>query len=130
MYFLHLEAILRTRKYKDEALQALDNYLAFLTPGKRDRITADDIYHRLHIRIETAVVLLEECCNVGLLEKRYALECPKCTHLFKIVSEHEIYNELSTEHFCEECGTDAFFITMNSVMILYKLNERPIIKKK
>lgn len=126
MYYQQLKIIWRSKKFEDSTIAKLDEMFFFLAHSHRDRIQASWVSTRVGIKYDAAVALLNDCVDVGILVKRYAIDCPICYDNLKIVDNLDQLNQIFEEGlYCEEChgeeNENPLKIRLENVSVIYKL---------
>lgn len=71
----------------------------------------------------TSQKILLNLCNNNVLIKIYAIKCPKCGYMIKLVDD---INSLDESVFCVNCEEDVT-ITSDDIIIIYKLSQFPFV---
>lgn len=113
------------KMFSDELIEEFDTWLATLPKSHRDKITASKVSIKFGLDFNLSVALLEECCVIGLLEKRFAITCPHCELILKVTDEINLYDDLSNIDYCYNCENINFSFSDENILILYSLNRKP-----
>ncbi|MDR7856348.1 hypothetical protein [Tissierella sp.] len=111
--------------FSTELIEELDVWFASLPRNHKDKITASKISIKFDIDFNISIILLEECCGVGILKKNYAITCPICEHVLKISSDDKLYEDISNIAFCYNCDESKLGFTSDNILILYSLIKNP-----
>lgn len=124
MFYPELSSI-ENYKMFSAVIDELDTWLATLPSSEQDKITTSRFSIKFNIDYELAEMLLEKCCELGILVKQFALTCPECEHVLKISSEDKLYEDLVSITDCYACDASDIVIDPNSIYVLYKLIRKP-----
>lgn len=107
-------------------INELDTWFAFLTRTEKNLITASKLSIKLGIDYTIASALLNKCCEIGLLEKYYAIKCPLsgCETTIASIKENELYEKLEEINYCYACD-NYIQPTLDDIFIIYKLIKNP-----
>lgn len=128
MYFPKLESLSGKIISNRLIINAVDEWLAYLPRAYSDRITPDMLEVDTGVAIEIVEQIFEEIVDLGILKRRYMIECDCGQNIefydnyHNVVNDLISYNHLKTE--CDYCGEHKPISTDN-VYILYQLSEVP-----
>lgn len=108
-----------------ELIEELDTWLATLPKSHKDKITASKVSIKFDLDFNISVALLDECCAIGLLKKKFAIICPNCELVLKVTDENNIYDDLSNIDYCYNCEETSLGFTYENILILYSLVKKP-----
>ncbi len=108
------------KKYDKKIIEKYDSWLYNIPSRISDRISIAKATNELDIEFSMAKSILEDSVSLDILERRYAIKCPECNHVIKIVSIEDLYNEINDINNCDACEFENLEITDEDIQILYK----------
>lgn len=108
-----------------ELIEELDAWFASLPKAYKDKITASKLSIKFDLDFNVATILLDKCCEIGLLEKKFAISCPTCEMILKISNEESLYDNISNIDHCYNCENTNLGFTSDDILIIYRLIKKP-----
>lgn len=108
-----------------QEVDAFDKYLSSLSNSALSIITVHKMSMATGIDRDKCMQLLKKCIELDVMHKRYALRCPECNGLLKIVDTIDELIAIENEY-CHRCDTLFEFDETNmaaNTEILFSLNE-------
>lgn len=108
----------------DELIDEVDTWLATLPSSLIDKITASRLSTKFGLDYKLSRNILERLCELNVLERVYAIICPKCGHILKVVEEKYLYETIVNTSYCYGCNEE-ILIDSKDIELRYKLIKKP-----
>lgn len=111
-----------------ELIDELDNWLAFLPENYQDKITSARLSNKFHLSYSIANGLLQKMCDIGIIERIFAIICPECEAVLKVTDEKNLYDDivaLKSHNNCYSCDYEFEDFKMENISVRYKLIKLP-----
>lgn len=106
----------------EEKIEKLRGYFYSLNDNTKNKITTIKIMNELDIDSKTAKKVLMSCKRNGILKISYAIRCPECGFILKILQDMPIdYDEFN---YCYGCDED-INVTSDNVELIFTLVNEP-----
>ncbi len=122
MFFSHLSKL--ETQFSLTMLEKSDQYLASLTPTAATLITASKLSLAIGESYPTCFEFLKACVDIGFMIKNYALLCPECRTITRIVSS---LNDLEIDNeYCHRCDEVICYDETNladNVVVIFSIKD-------
>lgn len=121
MFYPILQEIFKDKDYMNQdRIEELDQWLGFLPKTQWDKITVKKCSERFNYEYEISKMILKELCRYKVLDEIYAVICPECGLILKILESYDVEEYISEEKYCYSCN-NYFEVELDDIQIRYKL---------
>lgn len=122
MFFSQL--LMLSDEFDIEMLLAIDRYFASLSPAARVLITISKLADATQISYQVSANILKRCVEIGLLQKSFGLQCPKCNML--LMQMDSLSALLKEAPYCSVCEDSVELNDINlssDIIVLFSINK-------
>jgi len=104
----------------EQQLSKLDKYFSSLIGVGKENITISKVAREINSNPETAALVLNKCCEEGIVNVAYGIRCPECGLQLKRIQEYSSVEGVELD--CYGCE-HVFVVTDEDIFLLFSLNK-------